>query len=70
MLEGVIEDEYGSLGPGDVLAGHHEHGGGVGGDEEGEVSPQLGVDQAVVRSQVRRPRQHRQLRGVTTIAAQ
>ena len=70
MLEGVIEDEYGSLGPGDVLSGHHEHGGGVGGDEEGEVRPQLGVDQTVVRSQVRRPRQHRQLRGVTTIAAQ
>ena len=70
MLEGVIKHNHGSLGPGEVLAGHHEHGGGVGGDEEGEVRPQLGVDQPVVRRKVRRPGQHRQLRGVRAISAQ
>ena len=35
----VGEQEHVSLSPGDVGAGHHEHGGGVGGDEEGEVRP-------------------------------
>ena len=57
----VVEEEHGSLSPGDVLAVHNEHGRGVGGDEEGEVRPQLRVDQAVVRRQVRRPGQHGEL---------
>ena len=52
MLVGVIEHDHGSLGPGEVGAGHHQHGGGVGGDEEGEVRPQLGVHDAVVRRHV------------------
>ena len=63
MLVGVIEHNHGSLGPGEVGAGHHQHGGGVGGDEEGEVGPQLGVHDPVVRRHVRRARQHRQLWG-------
>ena len=61
----VVKQEHGSLSPGDVLAVHNEHRRGVGGDEEGEVRPQLRVDQAVVRRQVRRPGQHGQLRGGT-----
>ena len=61
MLVGVIKHDHGSLGPGEVGAGHHQHGGGVGGDGKGEVRPQLCVHDAVVRRQVGGSRQHRQL---------
>ena len=37
----VGEQEHVSLSPGDVGAGHHEHGGGVGGDEEGKCARSL-----------------------------
>ena len=62
----VVKQEHGSLSPGDVLAVHDEHGRGVGGDEEGEVGPQLGVHDPVVRRQVGGARQHGELRGRLT----
>ena len=66
VLVGVIEHDHGSLGPGEVGAGHHQHGGGVGGDGEGEVRPQLRVQDPVVRRQVGGARQHGELRGKLT----
>ena len=55
MLEAVVKDDHLALLPGKVMLGHSEPGRRVGGDEERQVGPELGVGEATVRPDMRGP---------------